>query len=512
MIYGVINSVVKGGEDCIDMQFYDLEQAFDSLWLEDCLNDIFDSVPEENRNDKIALLHESNQVNLVAVKTAVGLTDRVNIPNIVQQGGTWGSLLCSNTVDTLGGKSRDRGEHYYLYKNVVKILPLAFVDDLNGIAKCGLDSVALNIFITTQTELKKLRFHIPDANGKTKCHKLHVGKSQNKCQHLKVHGTLMQDVKEETYLGDIISGDGKNTKNIQNRISKGVGIITQIFNLLNQVCFGPHKIETALLLRDSMLINGILTNAEVWYNLSPNEVKECEDLDRMFFRKLLGVPGSTPCEAFYLELGVLPISVVIKARRLNYLHHILTRKKEGMLYSFFITQWLQPTRGDWTEQIKQDMEDFNIPTSFEPIQAKSKEAFKRSIKIKAKRYALNKLLGKAATHSKMKNLHYNELKIQNYFLDEKVKTEEMKMIFRYRTRMERFGENFRGGKEQVICPLCQNHLDNQDLAFQCSAIKKDLKVTGNMEEIYKEKISYDTINALTKISKYREDNIEDKKE
>ena len=183
-----------------------------------------------------------------------------------------------------------------------------------------------------------------------------------------------------------------------------------------------------------------------------------------------------------------------------------------MLYSFFITQWLQPTRGDWTEQIKQDMEDFEIPTSFEPIQAKSKEAFKRSIKIKAKRYALNKLLGKAATHSKMKNLHYNELKIQNYFLDEKVKTEEMKMIFRYRTRMERFGENFRGGKEQVICPLCQNHLDNQDLAFQCSAIKKDLKVTGNMEEIYKEKISYDTINALTKISKYREDNIEDKKE
>ena len=35
IIYGVINSVIKGGEDCIDLQVYDLEKAFDALWLED---------------------------------------------------------------------------------------------------------------------------------------------------------------------------------------------------------------------------------------------------------------------------------------------------------------------------------------------------------------------------------------------------------------------------------------------------------------------------------------------
>jgi hypothetical protein len=91
VLHGFINSVIHGKEECIDLQLYDHEQAFDSLWLEDCLNFIFNSLPEENRNDKIALLHESNQVNLVAVKTAAGLTVQVNIPNIVQQGGTWGS-------------------------------------------------------------------------------------------------------------------------------------------------------------------------------------------------------------------------------------------------------------------------------------------------------------------------------------------------------------------------------------------------------------------------------------
>ena len=125
VIYGVINSVIKGNDECIDIQIYDLKQAFDSLWLEDCLNDIYDKLPMENRNDKLALIHESNQVNKVAVRTAAGLTEQINIPNTVQQGGTWGSMLCSNTVDMLGKKCRNRGENYYLYKKTARILPLA---------------------------------------------------------------------------------------------------------------------------------------------------------------------------------------------------------------------------------------------------------------------------------------------------------------------------------------------------------------------------------------------------
>ena len=213
MIYGIINSVIRGKEDSIDIQIYDIEKAFDGLWLEDCLNDVFDSVSPEKRNDKLALLYEANRKNMVAVKTAVGLTDRVDIPNIVQQGGTWGPGLCSNSVDKLGKKFRDQDIHIYKYKNISKVLIFAMCDDLNGVAKCGLESVALNTFITAQIELKKLRFHVPDKQGKSKCHKMHVGKKHETCPILEVHGTVMEDVKFDTYLGDIISSDGRNTQN-----------------------------------------------------------------------------------------------------------------------------------------------------------------------------------------------------------------------------------------------------------------------------------------------------------
>ena len=55
IVYGIINSVIKGGEDCIDIQLYDLIKAFDALWLDDCLNDIFDSLAEHKRNNKLSL-------------------------------------------------------------------------------------------------------------------------------------------------------------------------------------------------------------------------------------------------------------------------------------------------------------------------------------------------------------------------------------------------------------------------------------------------------------------------
>jgi 3-deoxy-D-manno-octulosonate 8-phosphate phosphatase KdsC-like HAD superfamily phosphatase len=351
-----------------------------------------------NKNDKLALLYKSNNKNLVAINTAVGLTERVDIPNIVQQGGTWGPGLCSNSIDTLGKKCQKQDIHNYLYKGKTKVLIFAMCDDLNGVARCGIESVALNTFITTQIELKKLRFHIPDINGKSKCHKIHVGKNHDTCPVLKVHGTEMESVAHDTYLGDIISSDGRNSKNIKKRISKGIGISTQIVNLLSSICLGEYYMEIAMLLRESMFINGILTNAEIWYSVTKEEIREFEDLDRTLLMKILKVPFSTPGEAFYLELGILPIGVILKARRANYMHYLLKRKENEMLHTFFITQWFNETVGDWTEQLKIDLADLGIPCDFDFIRSKSSTVFKEMVKRKSKEYALNLLREKQVKH------------------------------------------------------------------------------------------------------------------
>ena len=400
------------------------------------------------------------------------------------------------TPCTIGKKIQNRGLKTYKYRNVVDILPLAMIDDINAISVCGIESVELNTYINTQIELKKLRFHVPDNNGKSKCHKLHIGKGTNTCPQLKVHGSVMEAVQEDMYLGDIISSDGKNKKNVEKRISKGLGIITQIMNLLEIISFGSHYIEIALLLRESMFINGILFNAEVWYGLTSTEIGEFEKLDRLLLRRILGALVSTPQEALYLELGIMPIDMVIKVRRVMYLHSLLRRNEDEMLSKFFMMQYNNPVKGDWTETVREDLRELNIAENFMDIRSKTKEAFKKHVKQKARDVALEQLLDKKSKHSKMKNLEYTELKMQKYFQETQFTKEQTHFIFKFRTRMAPFGENYRGGRDEIPCPACGKHRDSQALLVKCEVFQKHFNSCIDIQNIYTDNIDKETVETL----------------
>ena len=132
-------------------------------------------------------------------------------------------MMCSNSIDTVGKFCQENGL-IYKYKNISEVIPLAMVDDLLTISSCGYESIEMNTTVNTLIELKKLTFHTPQEGKKSKCHSLHIGKPSKCCPRMKVHGTQVDRVSEAMYLGDIISKDGKNSKNIKSRVSKGLGM------------------------------------------------------------------------------------------------------------------------------------------------------------------------------------------------------------------------------------------------------------------------------------------------
>ena len=125
------------------------------------------------------------------------------------------------------------------------------------------------------------------------------------------------------------------------------------------------------------------------------------------------------------------------------LHYLLKRDEDEMLYTFFITQLYNPTPGDWTEQVKKDCEDFHIPFDFDLMRSKSKESFRNYVKVKADEYSLEKLSKKQQKHSKMNNLQYTEIRMQEYLKTPGIKTEEVLNLFKWRVRMATLGENFK---------------------------------------------------------------------
>ena len=61
------------------------------------------------------------------------------------------------------------------------------------------------------------------------------------------------------------------------------------------------------------------------------------------------------------------------------------------------------------------------------MKKRSHDSFKRYVKIKTKEYSLDYLLKLKEKHSKMENLDYIELKLQNYLKDNEISVLEAKL-------------------------------------------------------------------------------------
>ena len=88
-------------------------------------------------------------------------------------------------MDTIAKKCYVKGDHLITYKKMVKVMTLSMVDDILAVARCGNKSLAVNTYINSQIEMKRLRFHTPDKNGKSKCNGLHIGKKNHMCPTLR---------------------------------------------------------------------------------------------------------------------------------------------------------------------------------------------------------------------------------------------------------------------------------------------------------------------------------------
>ena len=111
--------------------------------------------------------------------------------------------------------------------------------------------------------------------------------------------------------------------------------------------------------------------------------------------------------------------------------------------------------------------------------------------------------------SKMSDLNYSKLELQEYLKLNTMSKEAAQIVFRYRVRMANYGKNFCGGNGPVNCPLCGSHMDGQKMGFEnCPVIKSKVQIAGNYKDIFSSQIKSDLARTLQKIDKYREDNIQ----
>ena len=160
----------------IDVNFYDIGQCFDSVWLSEAINDLYDSGV---RNRNLNILFNGNLKTSMSVKTVFGKTKRTDLQNILLQGSVTGPVLTSNQISKHSNKSFNNG-NVYMYMNKVPIAPLSLVDDVATIVECNsIEAIGANIKNDIFFRCKKMELQV----AKGKCQYIHCGSGKCKSEY-----------------------------------------------------------------------------------------------------------------------------------------------------------------------------------------------------------------------------------------------------------------------------------------------------------------------------------------
>ena len=245
---------------------------------------------------------------------------------------------------------------------------------------------------------------------------------------------------------------------------------------------GTHTLESGLIYFNSLLRASLLYACETYVNLSEREYMLIESTEDNCLIKLLDSGRNCPRSILYLEVGEIPARFQIKRLMLNYLHYILQEDKNSLLSKFFHAQWANPITNDWVSNIQKVKTEINLNYSFEEIKVMKKTKYTRIVESKIRIAAFDYL--KAKIKSKGKEINYGDyLTCQNYLLPNQILTfDEQKLIFAYRSRMNKLQYNYPGNQQTELCQ-CGVDMTNEHL-YYCNVLNEGNILQDKYEQIF----------------------------
>ena len=265
-----------------------------------------------------------------------------------------------------------------------------------------------------------------------------------------------------TYLGDVITADGKNTENRKNRKNK----ITVSSISINSIASSEvlYKIETPVLLElhEKVNIPSLLANAEAW-TLLKSEETDIERAEVQCLKNLFDLPIKTPTPAILFTFGILYTSTRVDQKKLIYLHKILTRDPSHWTRKSLET--LKISNIGWYKGICQTLTKYKLPEQFSQIQNKTPNEWRNIVKSAIENENKSRLINEchkqsdSETTRKTKTAHIvDKITDPSYSRQpqkelKNLTKQETKILIIARFGMLECGKNYKGTLSE-LCSLC----------------------------------------------------------
>ena len=381
--------------------FYDYKQAFDSLWLKDCILSLWDL---GIRDSYLPLIYKLNEKAVVTVNTPYGRTTPFEVEQIVKQGAVLASNICS--VSTGEICTQDDGAP----AGLLLLPPLAFVDDIAKADVYVCDVCSSHARIVAFSDLKKIGLN------ETKCFGMVVNEKKNSDPYpcLYVNGTCLKVEKSGKYLGDMINHKNNNDDLINDREKKAIAKLISIFATVTDVTLGAYQFSAHVLMYHTYYVQTLIFNCQSWTNITTKDVNKLRVLQLKYLKKMLRVPQATANCFVYLETGVIPIDHEIWRRQFTFLHHILNLDHNDPVRTMYDQMLTLAGEKNWANNMLLLRSKYGLQFRDEELQGMDVVRFKSCVDTCIRSFVFDELKEECKTKSKTKHLTYQTFRQQDY--------------------------------------------------------------------------------------------------
>lgn len=440
IIRGIIDHAKYLGKE-VFITFYDIEKCFDSLWLQDCLNSLWDNGVQD---DTLYFIYLLNKEANITVNTPFGNTLPFTLSNLVKQGTVMGPVLNNCSLDRMSKESSG----YQM--GLVNIKSLEFVDDIADPNRC-LNSVYQSNKILEQVQVeKRLLF------SSSKCELLRCSSDGNSANdHIHINGRKVKNSSCSKYLGDQFNCHGSNSDLISSRVNRAKGSIIELISICKEAKFSSKQLDAMLLLYKTVFQPRLLYNCEAWSRLTKSDIASLQKVQLGYLRSMMEVPYSTPLAGLYIELGILPIQYEIDIKKLNFLWKILQKQHDDPVKKVYIEMKRNPFEKNWANEMMDVRLKYNLSTCDDEVECTGIYEWKRNVKTAVFAFALQQLTAECKKNSKSKMIACNNFARANYITG--LLPDQARIIFRVRLGMFEIKSNFKNKYKtsgNLKCPLC----------------------------------------------------------
>ena len=309
-------------------QTFDMSKFFDKESLMDCMYTLNKVAKIDNKSYRIWYL--INSKTRISVKTSVGMSEYHEIEDSIGQGQDGAALVSALNLGA---------DIFEIFKDIpsthIGFVPLnsvIFQDDIGKMSDKIEDARSGAELIDNTLKRKLLSSNYDKSDylifGTTR-QKNAMKKKLDK-NPIKMGGENLKYVDALKYLGDIINSKGCEQSimdTIKERKRKLISKCEEIIEIAEHPLMGGLRSSTpAFKLFEATIIPALLHNCESWIGINDKHIKELQDLQDNFIRKVLRLHSSTPKALLQWDIGLMPMKWRINLKKLTFTRKVMHDK------------------------------------------------------------------------------------------------------------------------------------------------------------------------------------------